>query len=103
MPHRLRKKQLARLIDTDKRVCHIPVDAELLIDKSNSADIEINRIVDQAKSCIASRKDTIFLFESALTGKLLNLKEEEEKFFLPSGQAANNINAGLGKIVKKNS
>ena len=95
------KKQLARLIDTDKRVCHIPVDAELVIDKSNSADIEINRIVDQAKSCIASRKDTIFLFESALTGKLLNLKEEEEKFFLPSGQAANNINAGLGKIVKK--
>ncbi len=94
------KRQLERLLETDKRVCHIPVDAELLIDSANSADIEINRVVEQARNQITNRRNSIFVFESALTGRVLDLKEEESKFFLPSGQAAANINCGLGKIVK---
>lgn len=94
------KRQLGRLLETDKRVCHIPVDAELLIDSANSADIEINRVVEQARNQITNRRNSIFVFESALTGRVLDLKEEESKFFLPAGQAAANINCGLGKIVK---
>lgn len=95
------KKQLRNLIDSDKRVCHIPVDAELLLDKENSADIEIARVVRQAQQCVESHKNALFLFESALTGRLLNLEEEEQRFGLARGDAANNINHGLGKIVKE--
>lgn len=40
-------------------------------------------------------------FESALTGRLLNLQEEEQRFGLAHGEAAQNINHGLGSIVRE--
>ncbi|CAK9883926.1 MAG: D-erythronate kinase [Candidatus Erwinia impunctatus] len=94
------KQQLQHLITHDSRVCHIPVDAELLIDQANAADIEINRIVEQAQKCVSLYKNALFVFESALTGRLLDLQEEERRFQLQHGQAADNINKGLGLIVK---
>lgn len=95
------QKQLRHLLANDERVCHIPVDAELLVDRKNAAEIEISRIVRQAQQCVTSHKNALFVFESALTGRLLNLQEEEERFHLEKGQAAENINCGLGAIVKE--
>ncbi|MFS2222836.1 four-carbon acid sugar kinase family protein [Pantoea sp. B65] len=94
------KKQLNHLIANDARVCHIPVDAELLLDRKNAAEIEIARVVRQARQCVASHKNALFVFESALTGRLLDLKEEEQRFELAPGSAAENINKGLATIVK---
>ncbi len=94
------KNQLTHLIEHDPRVCHIPVDAELLIDRQNSAEIEIARVVRQAKKCVTTHKNALFLFESALTGRLLDLKQEEQRFNLPPGTAADNINKGLAEIVQ---
>ncbi|MDX6916335.1 four-carbon acid sugar kinase family protein [Pectobacterium carotovorum] len=94
------KKQLTALIETDPRVCHIPIDAELLIDKEHSADIEVARVVRQALECVKTHANAIFVFESALTGRLLDLTVEEQRFGLAHGQAAENINQGLGNIVK---
>nr|WP_314263286.1 four-carbon acid sugar kinase family protein [uncultured Moellerella sp.] len=95
------KKQLNHLIEHDKRVCHIPVDAELLLDRENAAEVEIARVVRLAQQCVATHKNALFVFESALTGRLLNLEEEEQRFGLSHGEAANNINIGLGNIVKE--
>lgn len=95
------KKQLQYLIDHDDRVCHIPVDAELLVDRENAAEIEINRVVRLAQQSISEQQDALFVFESALTGRLLNLSEEEKRFGLSHGKAAENINKGLGSIVRE--
>ncbi len=95
------KRQLGHLIANDDRVCHIPVDAELLVDRQNAAEIEVSRIVRQARECVTGHRNALFVFESALTGRLLDLKEEEKRFDLPHGQAAENINCGLGSVVKE--
>ena len=95
------KKQLQHLIANDERVCHIPVDAELLVDRKNAAEIEVNRVVQHARQCVPAQQNAIFVFESALTGRLLNLQEEEQRFGLAHGQAAENINQGLGNIVRE--
>ena len=95
------KKQLQYLIANDERVCHIPVDAELLVDRKNAAEIEVNRVVQHARQCVPAQQNAIFVFESALTGRLLNLQEEEQRFGLVHGQAAENINQGLGNIVRE--
>lgn len=76
------KKQLQYLIANDERVCHIPVDAELLVDRKNAAEIEVNRVVQHARQCVPAQQNAIFVFESALTGRLLNLQEEEQRFGL---------------------
>lgn len=94
------KRQLKALIEHDERVCHIPVDAELLLDKEHAADIEVERVVLQAQECVRNHQNAIFVFESALTGRLLDLNEEEQRFGLAHGEAAENINQGLGNIVK---
>ncbi|MTH46524.1 four-carbon acid sugar kinase family protein [Intestinirhabdus alba] len=95
------KKQLRHVIEHNERVCHIPVDAELLVDRANAAEIEIGRVVRQAQKCATDHKNALFVFESALTGRLLDLQEEERRFNLAPGQAAENINKGLGRIVKE--
>ncbi|MCU6319017.1 four-carbon acid sugar kinase family protein [Klebsiella aerogenes] len=95
------KKQLQYLIANDPRVCHIPVDAELLVDKKNAAEIEVQRVVQYARQCIPQQQNALFVFESALTGRLLDLQEEERRFGLSHGQAAENINQGLGSIVRE--
>ena len=78
-----------------------PVDAELLVDRKNAAEIEVNRVVQHARQCVPAQQNAIFVFESALTGRLLDLQEEEQRFGLAHGQAAKNINQGLGNIVRE--
>ncbi|HBR2627595.1 TPA: four-carbon acid sugar kinase family protein [Klebsiella pneumoniae] len=95
------KKQLQYLIANDARVCHIPVDAELLVDRKNAAEIEVKRVVQHARQCVPAQHNALFVFESALTGRLLNLQEEEQRFGLAYGEAAQNINHGLGSIVRE--
>ncbi|WP_017349124.1 four-carbon acid sugar kinase family protein [Pantoea sp. A4] len=95
------RKQLSHLIAHDRRVCHIPVDAELLIDRQHAAGIEIERVVKFAQQSMLQNKNALFVFESALTGTLLDLPHEEEKFSLNPGQAAENINHGLASIVQQ--
>lgn len=95
------KKQLGYLIGRSPNVCHIPIDAELLVDRQNAAEVEVSRVVRQAKRCVPEQKNALFVFESALTGRLLNLSEEEVRFGLAPGQAAENINCGLGEIVRE--
>ena len=94
------KKQLQHLIASSERVCHIPVDAELLVDRQNAAEIEVSRVVKYARQCMPEQQNKLFVFESALTGRLLNLQEEEQRFGLAPGEAAENINQGLGNIVR---
>lgn len=89
------------MIARDDRVCHIPVDAELLVDRKNAAEIEVNRVVQHARQCVPAQHNALFVFESALTGRLLNLQEEEQRFGLAHGEAAQNINHGLGSIVRE--
>ena len=61
----------------------------------------MNRVVQHARQCVPAQQNAIFVFESALTGRLLNLQEEEQRFGLVHGQAAENINQGLGNIVRE--
>jgi uncharacterized protein YgbK (DUF1537 family) len=95
------QKQLQHLIAHDSRVCHIPVDAGLLVEGQDAAQSEIDRVVEQARHCVAQRQDALLVFESALTGRLLDLCEQEQRLHLAPGQAAGNINQGMGRIVKQ--
>lgn len=67
----------------------------------NAAEIEVNRVVQHARQCVPAQHNALFVFESALTGQLLNLQEEEQRFGLAHGEAAQNINHGLGSIVRE--
>lgn len=58
-------------------------------------------MVQHARQCVPAQQNAIFVFESALTGRLLDLQEEEQRFGLAHGQAAKNINQGLGNIVRE--
>lgn len=70
------------MIANDALVCHILVDAELLVDRKNAAEIEVNRVVQHARQCVPAQHNALFVFESALTRRLLNLQEEEQRFGL---------------------
>lgn len=94
------RNQLQHLLHHHRGVCHVPVDAELLIDTQNAADIEIARVVQQVRKCLAAGPQGPVVVESALTGRLLNLHQEEQRFGLTAGRAAENINHGLGRIVR---
>ncbi|MGF7431913.1 four-carbon acid sugar kinase family protein [Thermoanaerobacterium thermosaccharolyticum] len=68
-------------------------------------EIGLSEIEETARQILSvlNRNDPpkIVLIETALNGRVLNLSEEEEKYGLPPGQAANNINFALGEIVYK--
>ncbi len=55
------QKQLQYLIANDARVCHIPVDAELLVDRKNAAEIESIAWCSMPDSAFR-RSTTRFLF-----------------------------------------
>ncbi len=56
------QKQLQYLIANDARVCHIPVDAELLVDRKNAAEIEVNRVVQHARQCVPAQQLALLCF-----------------------------------------
>ncbi|MFP3846754.1 four-carbon acid sugar kinase family protein [Priestia filamentosa] len=78
----------------------ISVDAELLIDKKNQAFLEIHQSTNKAIAALESQTSRVILLESALNGNVLNLQEKEAYYRLQPGDAARNINTGLGEIVK---
>jgi D-threonate/D-erythronate kinase len=77
----------------------IPISAQALIDTKDSAPVEIQRAVSETLMTVASQKPNVILLETALTCDVLNLSAKEQEFGLQPGQAANNINRGLGEIV----
>jgi D-threonate/D-erythronate kinase len=77
----------------------IPISAKALIDTKDSAPVEIQRAVSETLMTAANQKPNVILLETALTCDVLNLSAKEQEFGLQPGQAANNINRGLGEIV----
>lgn len=91
-------------------VCRISVNPERLIEGQNlpekksstSADMEVERAVQEAAEILKNRKIIpAILFETAMHGTLLNLNLEDKKRGYPPGKCAEKINEGLGKILRK--
>jgi uncharacterized protein YgbK (DUF1537 family) len=80
-------------------VYQIPVHAETLIDQKISAAFEIKRAAEETTKVIDKKKHNVILLETALTDNVLNLSSKEKELGLNPGEAANNINEGLGEIV----
>ncbi|MBW7571371.1 four-carbon acid sugar kinase family protein [Caproiciproducens faecalis] len=77
----------------------VSVDASVLIRKDQRAEEEIERAISRGKECAEKAGCKVLIFETAVSGKKLVLKEEEERLGLKKGEASGNINAALGKIV----
>ncbi|MCM3567343.1 four-carbon acid sugar kinase family protein [Neobacillus mesonae] len=77
----------------------VPVSAKDLIDVTKTAPSEIGRAAAATLKMIQSRKHNVVLLETSLTGDVLNLAEKEKELGLAPGEAAGNINKGLGGIV----
>ncbi|MEH7416644.1 four-carbon acid sugar kinase family protein [Neobacillus drentensis] len=88
-----------KALSAKRWACQIPVSAESLIDTVNTAPFEVKRAVDETLRTVQGQKPNVLLLETALTCNVLNLRAKEEEFNLQPGQAANNINNGLGEIV----
>ncbi|MFP3726056.1 four-carbon acid sugar kinase family protein [Priestia filamentosa] len=93
------KTQL-KALSLESGTYQISVDAELLIDKKNQAFLEIHQSTNKAIAALESQTSRVILLESALNGNVLNLQEKEAYYRLQPGDAARNINTGLGEIVK---
>ncbi len=75
------------------------MDAELLVDRKTP--LRLKSIAWCSMPTVRSgAAQRALCFESALTGRLLNL-QEEQRFGLAYGEAAQNINHGLGSIVRE--
>jgi hypothetical protein len=72
-----------------------------LVDRKNAAEIEVNRVVQHARQCVPAQQNAIFVFESALTGDCWIFRKKRAAIGLAHGQAAQNINQGLGNIVRE--
>jgi len=96
------KVQLKALLEEQgENACQIPVGAVALIDKKNTASIEVKRAAAKTLQVVAEQKPNVIVLETALTGGTLNLSAKEEEFGLQPGEAANNINIGLGEVVSQ--
>lgn len=60
-------------------------------------EVKANKVLDAAKQ----DKNKVLIVETAVTSDVLDLEATEVKYNLKKGQAAENINKSLGKIVKK--
>jgi len=81
-------------------VTQIPVSAEQLIDRANTASLEVKRASKKVNS-LKQNQAKVILLETCLSGKRLDLSEKEKELGLLQGDAANNINRGLGEIVNE--
>ncbi|WP_163539936.1 four-carbon acid sugar kinase family protein [Gracilibacillus sp. YIM 98692] len=93
------KMQMEELLENDWAES-VAVSAEMLIDRSNSADQEIQVAIGKALEKLKSDKVHVVVLETSLTGKRINLKDQEKALNLKQGEAADNINGGLGEIAK---
>lgn len=78
----------------------VSVNPLALVEENKSyEEIEIKsaKVIEKAK--LENKK--VLIVETAVTSSVLDLKETESKYSLKDGEAAENINKGLGKIVSK--
>lgn len=92
------KSQMKTLSKQDK-VTQIPISSELLINRINTASKEVKRVSKKTTDSLKQNNPKVVLLETCLTGNRLNLTEKERELELHQGDAANNINLGLGEIV----
>ncbi|AOQ22740.1 D-erythronate kinase [Moorella thermoacetica] len=80
----------------------VSVTASYLVPGGKLAAAEVEKVVRSILEAL--RQETpprVVLIETAISGQVLNLDEEDQRYGMPSGQAANNISQGLGKIARK--
>ena len=93
------KKQMSVLCEEPRHV-QISVDPIALIDGGDAALTEVEKAVERAVELLSlATQPRAILFETALHGSLLVLKEEDEKRNYADGMSADQINVGLGRIV----
>lgn len=94
------KKQMGILCE-DPRHVQITIDPVPFIDGAEEADREVEKAVNQALDLLAQpQPPRVILLETALSGPILNLDQEDKKRGYAEGMSANRINAGLGSIVE---
>jgi len=89
-----------KTLSSKEWVTQIPISAEQLIDRINTASLEVKRVSKKVNSLKQNQAKAILL-ETCLSGKRLDLSEKEKELGLFQGDAANNINRGLGEIVNE--
>jgi len=93
------KKQMELLCEDPRHVA-ISLDPLPLIDGGEAAEGEINRAVTRVMELLeAPGQPRAILLETALSGVVLNLNEEDAKRGYADGMSANRINSCLGTIV----
>ncbi|WP_068674990.1 four-carbon acid sugar kinase family protein [Oceanobacillus sp. Castelsardo] len=93
-------KTQMKTLSNKEWVTLIPVSAEQLIDRINTASLEVKRTSKKINS-LKRKQAKAILLETCLSGKRLDLSEKEKELGLLQGDAANNINRGLGEIVNE--
>ena len=95
------KKQMEILCE-DPRHIAVSIDPLPLIDGGEAADTEINRAVGRVlKMLNGLEPPRAVLLETALSGAILNLGEEDARRGYADGMSANRINACLGTVVEQ--
>ncbi|HZG71192.1 MAG TPA: four-carbon acid sugar kinase family protein [Chondromyces sp.] len=92
-------KMQMKALSEKEWACNVPVSAMNLIDVPKTAPAEIKRAALETLKTIENQEPNVILLETCLTGSVLNLSDKEEELGLDPGEAANNINRGLGEIV----
>lgn len=92
-------KAQIKTLSNQSWVSTVPVSAEELIDKENTASIEIERVIQKSFETLKSVQPKVLLISTNGNSNRLNLSEKETELGLQPGEAADNINSGLGEIV----
>lgn len=95
------KKQMAVLCEDPRHVA-VSIDPIPFIDGGESGTREVNRAVQRVRKLLEQpNPPRAILLETALSGPILNLSEEDQKRNYPDGMSADRINAGLGAVVEQ--
>lgn len=92
-------KTQMKTLSNQNWVSTVPVSAEVLIDKKNTASVEIDRVIQNSLETLTNEQPKVLLITTDGNSKRLNLSEKEAELGLQPGEAADNINSGLGEMV----
>ncbi|NGX93854.1 MAG: four-carbon acid sugar kinase family protein [Candidatus Afipia apatlaquensis] len=82
--------------------CQVPVKAQLLLPGGDSSDLEIERVSKSVREILGEfNVPRVIILETALSGGVLDLRTESEKYGISPEEAADNINLGLGEITRE--
>ncbi|KAB8132658.1 four-carbon acid sugar kinase family protein, partial [Gracilibacillus oryzae] len=93
------KVQMETLLQNEWAVS-VPVSADKLIPQNAASVEEVHRAMDKALEKMKTDDVHVLVLETCLTGERINLTEREKELNLYHGEAADNINRGLGDITK---